>query len=240
VIRVAGVGVAGSWFDSTEGLAPVLRLAAEPFFVAHCHQCQHFQKERAISAIGIYLGFCDPCPILLLRVGLIRLPGSWRSGSLLRLWCSAISRSDRCKYGWRWCMSLLWRSWDSRVLLRCRRVSSRHHLPDLAALRGNIGILLSGHCHLLRRQLAGKSCVGAWRPHVILQVCNHVKVEVRCCHVRVHLSTWHVEVHYTGRPSRLTLWQRRQRPARWIHMRYTMLSLAGRVGRVDRASTLRR
>jgi hypothetical protein len=45
VIGVAGVGVAPALSASADGVAPALRFAVDPFFVARCHQCQHFYKK---------------------------------------------------------------------------------------------------------------------------------------------------------------------------------------------------
>lgn len=51
VIGVAGVGVAPALSASADGVAPALRAAVDPFFVARCHQCQHFYKKNPLNAI---------------------------------------------------------------------------------------------------------------------------------------------------------------------------------------------
>jgi hypothetical protein len=66
VIGVAGVGVAGSWAESADGVAPALRFAADPFFVVRCYQCQHFHKKTPFNAIVNYLSFSLLALILLL------------------------------------------------------------------------------------------------------------------------------------------------------------------------------
>lgn len=74
VIGVAGVGVAGSWVFSAEGVAAPPIAVVEPFFTGRCYQCQHFYKTHISLVVYLWSLLLQVC--LLLRISLVGL-----------LWC---------------------------------------------------------------------------------------------------------------------------------------------------------